>query len=125
MSTFADNGAVPSATDAAATAGDDAGGPVVHAAGVTAGYGSTKIIDSVDLRLYHGQVVLIAGPNGAGKSTLVKVLVGDLPCLAGRVKILGRDTTGWSTAKLARLGVGYVPQHDHIFLPLPIRRTSS
>jgi branched-chain amino acid transport system ATP-binding protein len=121
MSTFADSGAVPPGTDAAATARDGAGEPVVQAGSVAAGYGATKIIESVDLRLDPGQVVLIAGPNGAGKSTLVKVLVGDLPCLAGRVKILGRDTTGWSTAKLARLGVGYVPQNDHIFLPLTIK----
>jgi branched-chain amino acid transport system ATP-binding protein len=65
--------------------------------------------------------VLIAGPNGAGKSTLLKVIVGDLPCLEGRVDILGKETTGWSTAALAGLGLGYVPQNDDVFLPLTIR----
>jgi len=94
---------------------------VLYASGVAAGYGSTKIVESVDLQVMSRQVVLIVGPNGAGKSTLLKVVVGELPCLAGRVEILGRDTTGWSTAELARLGVGYVPQNDDVFLPLTIR----
>ena len=88
---------------------------------VAAGYGSTRIIESVNLQVMNRQVVLIAGPNGAGKSTLLKAIVGDLPCLEGRVDILGKETTGWSTAALAGLGLGYVPQNDDVFLPLTIR----
>lgn len=120
MSTFVDRGAVETPGDPELNR-RGAAGPVVHAAGVAAGYGATKIIESIDLRLEAGQVVLVAGPNGAGKSTLLKVVVGDLPCLGGKVSILGRDTTGWSTAELARLGVGYVPQNDDVFLPLSIK----
>ena len=75
------------------------GARVLHASGVAAGYGSTKIVEAVDLQVMSRQVVLIVGPNGAGKSTLLKVVMGELPCLAGRVEILGRETTGWSTAE--------------------------
>lgn len=96
-------------------------GHAIQVAAVSGGYGFAKIIDGVDIRVGNGQVVLIAGPNGSGKSTLLKIVMGELSCGAGRVRVMGQDTTGWSTAKLARFGVGYVPQIDDVFLNLTIK----
>jgi|SRR5579872_3661606 len=120
MSTYVDRALTdPVAEPSAQAAGGS--GEVLRASGVAAGYGATRIIESIDVQLLDRQIALVVGPNGAGKSTLLKVIVGDLPCLDGSVHILGQETTGWSTAELARLGVGYVPQSEDVFLPLTIR----
>jgi branched-chain amino acid transport system ATP-binding protein len=86
-----------------------------------AGYGRTPILDRASVRVGAGQIVLVVGPNGAGKSTLVKAIVGAIPCMSGRVEVRGVETTHWTTAALARHGLGYLPQHDDVFLPLTIR----
>jgi branched-chain amino acid transport system ATP-binding protein len=89
--------------------------------GLTAGYSKTPIIEDIDVTVHDGEVVLLVGPNGAGKSTLVKAVVGVIPRLSGRVRVLGRDVTGKRPADLARTGVAYVPQLDDVFLPLSVQ----
>lgn len=96
------------------------GGAALSVRGLSAGYSRTPIIEDIDLDVRPSEIVLVAGPNGAGKSTLVKAIVGALPRLAGRVSVLGRDVTGYSSAELTRAGVGYVPQQDDVFLSLSV-----
>jgi ABC-type branched-subunit amino acid transport system ATPase component len=83
--------------------------------GLSAGYGETPVVDGVDLDVRHGEIVAVVGPNGAGKSTLLKAILGLARLLAGRVSLDGRDITGQPLARLARMGVGYVPQSDDVF----------
>lgn len=87
---------------------------------LTAGYSRTPIIQNVDLDVSASEIVLIAGPNGAGKSTLVKAIVGVLQRTEGRVRVLGKDVTGYKASELTRAGVGYVPQQDDVFLSLSV-----
>ena len=90
--------------------------------GVTAGYGTgPPIIRDVDMDVSHGQVVAVVGPNGAGKSTLLKAILGIARMTAGRVELGGKDVTGMRLEKLARLGIGYVPQVDDVFDGLRVR----
>ncbi len=63
----------------------------------------------------------VVGPNGAGKSTLLKAILGIARVEAGRVELNGADITGLPLEKLARLGVGYVPQVDDVFDGLRVR----
>lgn len=88
--------------------------------GLTAGYSRVPIIEQVDVTVDGGQVVLVVGPNGAGKSTLVKAVIGAIPRLSGRVRVLGKDASGRGPADLARAGVAYVPQQDDVFLPMSV-----
>jgi ABC-type branched-subunit amino acid transport system ATPase component len=96
-------------------------GWVLRADEICAGYGGTWVLNSASVRLHDRQVALIAGANGAGKSTLLKAIVGTIPSTSGRVELLGVETTGWTTAALARRGLGYVPQQDDVFANLTVR----
>ena len=89
--------------------------------GLSAGYGDIRVISEVDLEISHGQVVALVGPNGAGKSTLLKAMLGIARVLAGSVALEGRDITGFPLDRLARMGVGYVPQLDDVFDSLRVR----
>src|SRR5438309_3613055 len=89
--------------------------------GLSAGYGDARVISEVDLKVSHGQVVAVVGPNGAGKSTLLKAMLGIARVLAGSVALEGRDITGFPLDRLARMGVGYVPQLDDVFDSLRVR----
>lgn len=82
---------------------------------LTAGYGGPPVIRGVSIGLDDGQVAVVAGPNGAGKSTLVKAIVGHLRCASGKVLVGGEDVTNRPAEKIARGGVGYVPQNDDVF----------
>ena len=82
---------------------------------LTAGYGGPPVVRGISLVIETGQVAVVAGPNGAGKSTLVKSIVGHLPCVSGSVTVGGKDITNHPAEKIARGGVGYVPQNDDVF----------
>lgn len=82
---------------------------------LVAGYGEFPIVNSVSLEVPAGKVVAVAGPNGAGKSTLLKAMLGLCRVMSGHVLLEGKDVTGVPLERLARLGVGYVPQLDDVF----------
>jgi len=81
-------------------------------------YGLAHVLHGVSLRVSQGEVVALLGRNGAGKSTTLKAIMGIIPPKAGRVVFKGTDITGWPPHRVARLGVGYVPEtRDIFFLP--------
>jgi branched-chain amino acid transport system ATP-binding protein len=88
---------------------------------LVAGYGGPPIVRGVSARVGEGEIATIVGPNGAGKSTLLKAIAGLLPVQGGNVALAGRDITNVRSHRLARLGIGYVPQNDDVFEPLTVR----
>jgi neutral amino acid transport system ATP-binding protein len=84
--------------------------------GLVAGYvPEVDILRGVDLTVRDGDIVTIVGPNGAGKSTLIKAVCGLVPPRAGRISLRGRDMTGVKPHRIARQGIGYVPQLAKVF----------
>jgi branched-chain amino acid transport system ATP-binding protein len=94
--------------------------PVLAAVGLVAGYGPAQVRFGVELSLAAGEVAALMGRNGAGKSTTLKALMGLLPPRAGRVRFAGRDITGWPPFRIARLGLGDVPEDRRIFGDLTV-----
>jgi ABC-type branched-subunit amino acid transport system ATPase component len=90
-------------------------GPALSVRGLSAGYSDVPVVDAVDLDVRPGQIVALVGPNGAGKSTLLKAILGIARLLEGQVSLYGQDITGQPLPRLARLGVGYVPQSEDVF----------
>jgi ABC-type branched-subunit amino acid transport system ATPase component len=88
---------------------------------MVAGYGGPPIVRGIDMDVHGGQVVAVVGPNGAGKSTLLKAILGLAQVHAGRVEFAGRDVTAMPLERLARLGIGYVPQLEDVFEGLRVR----
>ena len=89
--------------------------------GITAGYSEVPVVSDVSLNVGNGMVVAVVGPNGAGKSTVLKAVLGIARLLGGRVEFNGADVTGLPLPRLARLGIGYVPQIDDVFEALRVR----
>jgi ABC-type branched-subunit amino acid transport system ATPase component len=87
---------------------------------VVAGYGGPPIIRGVNAQVGAGEIVTVVGPNGAGKSTMLKAVAGLLRVTRGSVKLQGKEVANVRTEKLARLGLGYVPQNYDVFDPLTV-----
>ncbi|HET8586038.1 MAG TPA: ABC transporter ATP-binding protein [Casimicrobiaceae bacterium] len=88
---------------------------VLEAHDIHAFYGKSHILHGVSLHLDEGEIVTVLGRNGAGKTTTMRSLMGLTSVREGRVQILGDDVTRWPAYKIARLGVGYVPEGRKIF----------
>jgi branched-chain amino acid transport system ATP-binding protein len=85
---------------------------------VSTSYGKIRILREVSLTVGEGEVVALLGLNGAGKTTTLRTILGLTPPRAGTVRYAGRDVTGWPAYKIARLGVGYVPEGRRMFKDL-------
>ena len=93
---------------------------VLQTRGITAGYGSTTIIDSVDFEARDGEITVIVGPNGSGKSTLLKTIFGLTTIRSGTVWWSGQNIAGMPAHSIARLGIAYLPQVKNIFANLSV-----
>jgi branched-chain amino acid transport system ATP-binding protein len=89
--------------------------------GLTAGYGTAPVISDITMDVGLGEVVSVIGPNGAGKSTLLKAVTGRLRLMAGEITLGERDIADLPGERLARLGVGYVPQTRDVFDTLTVQ----
>jgi branched-chain amino acid transport system ATP-binding protein len=83
-------------------------------------YGRAEVLRGVSFALDAGQVLVLLGRNGAGKSTTMKALIGLLHPRAGQVRLHGQDVAGWEPHRIARLGIGYVPEDRRIFTDLTV-----
>ncbi|TAD88242.1 MAG: ABC transporter ATP-binding protein [Alphaproteobacteria bacterium] len=89
--------------------------------GLVAGYEpGLPIVRGASLQVADREILTLLGPNGAGKSTLVKAIAGLVPITAGQVHLSGRDITGLGAHRLARAGLGFVPQTENVFTTLSI-----
>ena len=78
-------------------------------------YGDSHILRGVSLALPAGVALGLLGRNGMGKTTLIRTLMGYVPATGGRVHWHGQPVTGFAPERIARLGVGYVPEGRGIF----------
>jgi branched-chain amino acid transport system ATP-binding protein len=103
------------------TSSADRPAPVLEVRSLVAGYGGAPIVHGVDVSVGIGEVATIVGPNGAGKSTLLKAISGQIEVLEGSVTLDGDDVTGLRGDRLARRGIGYVPQVNDVFRALTVQ----
>ena len=94
---------------------------MLRVTGLDTRYGDSHILHGVDVELPAATAVGLLGRNGMGKTTLIRSLMGYVKAAAGRIEIDGRDVTGWPPEKIARLGLGYVPEGRGIFPNLSVR----
>ncbi|WP_077001980.1 ABC transporter ATP-binding protein [Variovorax sp. KK3] len=89
--------------------------------GLNTYYGDSHILRGVDVSLPAATSVGLLGRNGMGKTTLIRSLMGYVRPASGRVKMDAQDVTGWAPEKMARRGIGYVPEGRGIFPNLSVR----
>jgi branched-chain amino acid transport system ATP-binding protein len=86
---------------------------------VHAYYGKSHILQGVTLSVREGEIVSLLGRNGAGRSTAVKTVMGLVPAI-GRIAFRGERIDGLAPHRIARLGLGYVPEDRAIFPSLTV-----
>ena len=84
-------------------------------------YGDSHVLRGVDLSLAGGTALGLLGRNGMGKTTLIRTLMGYVRPTAGRVQWQGQDVTAQPPERMARRGIGYVPEGRGIFPNLSVR----
>ena len=89
-------------------------------AGLHAYYGRAHILEAVSLEARAGEVVALLGRNGAGKSTAMKAIMGLVPPARGTVEFAGQRIERMAPHRIARLGLGYVPEDRRIFTELTV-----
>jgi branched-chain amino acid transport system ATP-binding protein len=94
---------------------------MLNISGLHVHYGDSHVLRDVDLDLPAGHALGLLGRNGMGKTTLIRTLMGYLKPTQGRLQWDGRDVTGWVPERMARLGIGYVPEGRGIFSNLSVR----
>ena len=89
--------------------------PLLAVAGIHTHYGKSHILHGVSLEVGRGEVVGLLGRNGVGKSTTLKAIAGLVHPSAGEVVFEGRSIGRLASHRVARLGIGYVPEDRRIF----------
>jgi branched-chain amino acid transport system permease protein len=88
-----------------------AGQEVLVAEGLRKTFGGLVAVDRIGFSVKAGEIVGLIGPNGAGKSTSFNLVTGILPATAGEVRLLGMPIGGWTSRRIARLGLARTFQH--------------
>ncbi len=88
--------------------------------GVNSFYGKAHVLSDLSFEVGKGSVVSLLGRNGAGKSTTLKTIIQMVTPKSGTVSFLGQDITGQPPHKVAKMGLGYVPEDRRIFTDLSV-----
>ncbi len=83
-------------------------------------YGLSRVLFGVSIDVRAGECVCLLGRNGVGKSTTMRSIMGLTPPQSGRVRFKGTDITGWAPYRVARAGLGFVPEDRRIFADLTV-----
>jgi branched-chain amino acid transport system ATP-binding protein len=93
---------------------------LLEIAGLNSHYGRAHILHDLSLVIPSGSVLVLLGRNGAGKSTVMKSVIGLVRPSSGHVRFRDRDIAGQEPYRIARLGLGYVPEERRIFRELTV-----
>ncbi|MBB3180321.1 ABC transporter ATP-binding protein [Variovorax sp. Sphag1AA] len=89
--------------------------------GLNTYYGDSHILRGADVDIPTATSVGLLGRNGMGKTTLIRSVMGYVRPASGQVLLDGQNVTGWTPEKMARRGIGYVPEGRGIFPNLSVR----
>src|SRR6478752_10765586 len=89
--------------------------------GIETCYGLSQVLFGMSLSIKAGEMVALMGRNGMGKTTTVRSIMGMTPARAGVIRISGQDARDLPSYKIAKLGIGLVPEGRQIFPNLTVR----
>jgi branched-chain amino acid transport system ATP-binding protein len=85
-----------------------------------AAYGLSRVLFGISLQVEAGECVCLLGRNGVGKTTTMRSVMGFLPPTGGRILWKGTNIAGWAPHRVARAGIGFVPEDRRIFAELTV-----
>ena len=87
---------------------------------VHAAYGLSRVLFGISIEVNEGECVCLLGRNGVGKTTTMRSVMGLTPPSAGQVHFKSHDIAGWPPHRIARAGIGFVPEDRRIFAELSV-----
>lgn len=97
-----------------------AAGPLLDVRDIHTAYGLSRVLFGVSVEVHAGECVCLLGRNGVGKTTMIRSIMGLTPPQAGRIVWKDADITGWPSYRVARAGIGFVPEDRRIFADLTV-----
>src|SRR3970282_339616 len=97
------------------------GAAMLEVRALSAAYGKAQVLFGLDFSAQAGEVLALLGRNGAGKTTGLKRIMGLLPPQSGEIRFCGERIDALPPYRIARLGLGYVPEERRIFTALTVR----
>jgi branched-chain amino acid transport system ATP-binding protein len=94
--------------------------PLLDVRDIHTAYGLSRVLFGVSLEVAAGECVCLLGRNGVGKTTTMRSIIGLSPPQTGRIAWKGTDITGWESYRVARAGIGFVPEDRRIFAELTV-----
>jgi branched-chain amino acid transport system ATP-binding protein len=94
--------------------------PLLDVVNLTAAYGHAQVLFGLSFQLHPGEVVALVGRNGAGKTTTLKAIMGLVTAKADRLSFRETSLLGLPTYRIARVGLGYVPEDRRVFTDLTV-----
>jgi len=94
--------------------------PLLEASGIEAFYGAAQALFGVSLRVGEGEALALIGRNGMGKTTTIRAILGLTPPAVGSVRFRGQALAGLAPHRIARLGLGLVPEGRQVFPTLTV-----
>jgi len=93
----------------------DSQAPLLEVDDIQTYYGKSHILRGVSLKVQRGEIVTLLGLNGAGKTTTIRSILGLTPPRSGSIRFRGTEITGMPTHRIAKMGIGYVPEGRLMF----------
>jgi branched-chain amino acid transport system ATP-binding protein len=93
--------------------------------GLRASYGAGEVLSDVHLEVAPGEFATLLGRNGMGKTTTVRAILGLMPARGGEVRFAGQRIDGWAPDRIARAGIGLVPEGRQVFPNLTVSENLS
>src|SRR5204863_521603 len=98
-----------------------ANAPLLEVAKLETCYGLSQVLFGLSLAVGPGEMVTLMGRNGMGKTTTVRSIMGLTPATTGSILFDGRETRGLPAHRVAKLGIGLVPEGRQVFPNLTVR----
>jgi len=95
--------------------------PLLEISAIETSYGLSRVLFGVSLAIGRGEVVSLMGRNGMGKTTTVRSIMGLTPASAGSIRFAGAEIRGLPSYRVAKLGIGLVPEGRQVFPNLTTR----
>lgn len=96
-------------------------GNILEVQGINTFIGQFHILEGVTVTVPQGSITVLLGRNGAGKTTTLKSIMGITPPRTGTIQFEGKSIVGKRPFTIAKMGIGYVPEHRAIFKGLSVR----
>ena len=94
--------------------------PILEINDIWVRYSGLPVIQGVSFEVNPGETVCVVGANGAGKSTILRAIMGAQPAYKGRILLEGKNIRTFSTEKIVRQGITYVPEEKMLFGPMTV-----